>query len=169
MTRWSVIGAAALAITAVAPSATAQEMILGANLGVGSGAEGGDPGDGHVAFRRARSRIVGQLEMRVDDDKKNGIGGVIFAEIEPSASVGGSLRFLRWLTPRFIGFAGLTGAAAPHTLFGGEIGLQDQVSFGQTLGMFVEPSFAALPLGTDLPQDHVLLWGLISVGIHADL
>jgi hypothetical protein len=36
-------------------------------------------------------------------------------------------------------------------------------------GLFLEPSFAVVPLGTDLPGDEVLLWGLVKVGFHADL
>ncbi len=169
MTRSCVTAAAVLAVLSIAPTSEAQELILGANIGAGSGVEGGDPGGGHVRFRRARSRIVGQLEMRVDEDRKNGLGIVVFAEIEPSAAVGGSLRYLRWLSPNVYGFAGLTGAGAPHTLFGGELGAQFQIPLGKMLSVFVEPSFAALPLGTDLPQDHVLLWGLLSAGIHANL
>jgi hypothetical protein len=168
MTGKSVIGAAAaIALTLSAAPASAQELVLGANLGGASGVEGGDPGSGAMAFRRARSRIVGQLEMRVDDDKKNGMGAVVFAEVEPHASVGGSLRYLRFLSTTTYLFAGITGVGAPHTLFGGELGAQFHI--GDALGLFVEPSFAALPLGTDLPQDHVLVWGLLTLGIHANL
>jgi hypothetical protein len=160
---------AALAVVAVAGEARAQELVLGANLGGGTGIEGGDPGSGEMRFRRARSRIVGQLEMRMDEDKKNGLGFVVFAEIEPAASVGGSFRYLRWLSPNVYGFAGLTGVGAPRTLLGGEVGVQIQIPIDKTLSLFLEPSFAALPLGTDLPQDHVLIWGLFTLGIHANL
>jgi hypothetical protein len=170
MTAKSVMAAAAtLALTLWATAASAQELVLGANLGGGSGIEGGDPGSGEMRFRRARSRIVGQLEMRIDDDKKNGLGVVVFAEVEPAASIGGSVRYLRWLSPGTYLFAGLTGVGAPHTLFGGELGAHFNVPMGDAIGLFVEPSFAALPLGTDLPQDHVLVWGLLTLGIHANL
>ena len=169
MTGKCVMATAALLVLAFAGEARAQELVLGANVGGGSGVEGGDPGNGQMRFRRARSRIVGQLEMRIDDDKKNGMGFVFFAEVEPSASVGGSARYLRWLSPNLYLFAGITGAAAPHTLLGAELGMQLHVPMGDTLSVFVEPSFAALPLGTDLPQDHVLVWGLLTVGVHANL
>ncbi len=170
MTARSVIGAAAaLLLLALSTEAAAQELVLGANVGGGTGLEGGDPGSGQMRFRRARSRIVGQLEMRVDDDKKNGIGVAVFAEVEPAAGIGGSVRYLRFLGPHVYLFGGLTGVGAPHTLFGGELGAQVQIPMGETMGLFVEPSFAALPLGTDLPQDHVLVWGLLTMGIHANL
>ena len=65
------------------------------------------------------------------------------------------------------GFAGLTGVFAPHTLFGGEIGLQFRIPMSKGSSWFFEPSFAALPLGTDLPGDRVLFWCLLSTGIHA--
>ena len=171
MTRGGVIVASLTfaALTAVAGGARAQELVLGANLGGGTGIEGGDPGGGEVRFRRARSRVVAQLELRENDDMKNGLGFVAFAEVEPATSVGGSARYLRWLGAHTYGFAGLTGVAAPHTLFGGEVGVQFQIQMAPVMGVFVEPSFAALPLGTDLPQDHVLVWGLLSLGIHANL
>jgi hypothetical protein len=107
--------------------------------------------------------------MRVDDDMKDGVVAMIFAEVEPHTGAGGSLRYARWLSPSVYGFAGLTGAFAPHTLFGGEVGVQIQIPIDKTLGVFFEPSFAALPLGTDLPADRVLLWGLLTAGIHANL
>jgi hypothetical protein len=122
-----------------------------------------------MGFRKARTRVVGQLELRDNSDMKNGLAFVAFAEIEPSSSVGGSARYLRYLTPRFYGFAGLAGTIAPHTLFGGELGAQLQIPLGSLLGLFVEPSFAAMPFGSDLPEEHVLVWGLVTVGIHANL
>ncbi len=170
MTGKSVIAtAAALALASWTAAAAAQELVLGANVGGASGVEGGDPGGGEMRFRRARSRVVGQLELRIDDDKKNGMGLVVFAEVEPAASIGGSVRYLRWLSTGTYLFAGVTGVGAPRTLFGGELGAQFHVSMGDTVGLFVEPSFAALPLGTDLPQDHLLVWGLLTLGIHANL
>jgi hypothetical protein len=169
MTRTRVSAAAAVVIALLAHDARAQELVLGGEIGGASGLEGGDPGGGSVRFRRARSRIVGSLEMRVDDDLKDGMVAMIFAEIEPHAGAGGSLRYARWLSPNVYGFAGATGAFAPHTLLGGEIGVQIQIPIDKTLGVFVEPSFAALPLGTDLPTDHVLLWGYLTLGIHANL
>jgi hypothetical protein len=170
MTRRCVSFAAAVAAAVlVAHPALALELVLGGELGGGAGVEGGDPGGGDVRFRRARTRIVGALEMRVDDDMKDGVIAMLFAEVEPHTGAGASLRYARWLSPNVYGFAGLTGAFAPHTLFGGEVGVQIQIPIDKTLGVFVEPSFAALPLGTDLPADRVLLWGLLSAGIHANL
>jgi hypothetical protein len=35
--------------------------------------------------------------------------------------------------------------------------------------LFLEPSFSALPLGSDLPEDSVLFWALLNVGINVRL
>jgi hypothetical protein len=64
----------------------------------------------------------------------------------------------------------LVGVVAPHTLFGGGFGLRIFMP-GEVAGAtwFVESSLTALPLGTDLPGDEVLVWGLLTLGLHAPI
>jgi hypothetical protein len=139
------------------------------SAGLGTGVEGGDPGTGQTSWRRARTRIVGGIDLRTDENQSDGMGFRAFAEIEGRGSIGGELRYTRWITPRLGAFAGFTGTIAPETLFGGGFGAHLSIPLGKRVGLFIEPAFQALPLGSDLPSKSVLLWGLLSVGINVGL
>jgi hypothetical protein len=168
MTRWSVILATLALVLSVAKAARAQGVVAAGELGVGTGLEAGDPGTGKTTFHRARTRIFVGVDTRLSDDRAERLGFVVFADLEPHTGLGGSVRYLHFLGKHAVGFVGLTGAIAPHTLFGGEAGLKFVIGGGD-LKFFLEPSIAALPLGTDLPTDRVLLWGLLALGVHAEL
>jgi hypothetical protein len=143
---------------------------MGGHFGLASGVEAGDPGVGQTRFRAARLRLIAGIDTRVDEDPNQGMGFLVFSEVSPHQSLGGELRYLRWFNPHLIGFVGATGVLAPKTLLGGDFGLQFHMPFdsaGTTL--FVEPSFSAIALGTDLPGDKMLIWGLVSFGIHSNL
>ena len=149
--------------------AAAQKLMLGGSAGVASGVEGGDAGSG-TQFRRARTRFELTVDGRNDEDKRIGLEARVFAEIEPHASLGGGVRFVYWLSPTFTAGAGALVDIFPHSLVGADFALQFRLPVPRpTLRLFVEPSFAVIPLGTDLPDDRPILWGLLKVGIHADL
>ncbi len=168
MTRLGVILATLIVALTISRAAFAQGAVAAAELGLGTGFEAGDPGTGTTTFHRARTRLFVAADLRLSDDKAERLGLMAFGDIEPHTGLGGSARYLHFLGKHAVGFVGLTGALAPHTLFGGEAGLKFVVG-GSDLKFFVEPSFAVLPLGTDLPTDKVLLWGLLGLGIHAEL
>jgi hypothetical protein len=170
MTLRTVTIMAVAATAMLAPTtAHAQKLLLGGSVAYAGGVEGGDGGLGVTAFRRARSRVVVAVDGRIDEDPDQGLQVVGWVEVEPMATVGGELRYLRWLNPRIAGFVGGTVAIAPHNLLGGDVGLQFYFPSRDNFGVFVEPSFAAVPFGSDLPSDRMLLWGLISIGLHAKL
>jgi len=160
----------ALAVMLATSGAYAQQLLMGGQLGASAGLEAGDPGVGETRFRPARIRVHAGLDTRVDEEPNQGLGFIVFSEVTPHLSLGGELRYLRWFNPHLIGYVGATGVLAPKTLAGGTFGVQFHTSFdsaGTTL--FLEPSFSVLPLGTDLPGDKMLIWGLLSVGIHSNL
>ena len=66
-------------------------------------------------------------------------------------------------------FAGATGTITPETLFGGVIGGRYLLSIGKRAGIYIEPSFSVLPLGSDLPGDTPLYWALLSAGVRLGL
>jgi hypothetical protein len=167
MTRLSVIFATLALLLCASRTATAQ-VVAAAELGVGGGLEAGDPGTGKTTFHRARTRIFVAGDALMSDSRVERIGVMVFADIEPHTGLGGSLRYQHFLGKHAVGFVGLTGAIAPHTLFGGEAGLKFVLG-GKDMKFFLEPSIAALPLGTDLPTDRVLLWGLVGLGVHFEL
>jgi hypothetical protein len=168
MTRWIVIASTAVAVGVLPLPARGQQLLLSGDFAVASGVEGGDTGTGATALRRARTRIEAGGETRTDEDSIESFGLRAFAEVEPHTSLGGEVRYVRWLAPMFSGFAGFTGVIAPHTLFGAVAGADFYIPLGKSISIFIEPSFAALPFGTELPSDHVLIWGLLSVGVRGN-
>jgi hypothetical protein len=167
MTRSIVMITTALMVAAVVPSARAQNLLFSGEVGLASGVEGGDPGTGTTEFRRARTRLAAGADTRSDENPVESLGLRAFVEIEPHTSLGGEVRYIRWLGEHFTGFAGFTGTLAPHTLIGALVGVQAYIPLGR-VSLLIEPSFSALPFGSDLPTDHLLLWGLLCVGIRGD-
>jgi hypothetical protein len=167
VTRLTVIFATVALVLSIARTSSAQ-VVAAAELGVGGGLEAGDPGTGKTTFHRARTRIFVGVDTLLSDSRVERLGLVAFADIEPHTGLGASVRWIHFLGKHAVGFVGLTGALAPHTLFGGEAGMKFVLGGGD-VKFFLEPSIAALPLGTDLPSDKVLLWGLVGLGVHLEL
>lgn len=131
--------------------------------------EGGNPGDGSVSWHRARTRAVVGLDLAADEEAYQALNFRAFVELEHRATLGASLHYAYWLNPSVGLFGGFTGVIAPKTLVGVEAGATFVIPMGKTLGIFIEPSLAALPLGSDLPSDSVVIWGLLSAGVRLSL
>jgi hypothetical protein len=159
---------AALGLLGLAREAKAEELLMDGNFGLGTGLEGGDPGTG-MEWRRARLRVLGGVDWRSDEEMADAFGLRAFVEVEKRASVGAEVRYERWMARDFGVWAGLTGTIAPETLFGGGFGCTAIIPFGKKVGLFIEPSFQAMPLGSDTPGDSVLIWGLLSAGVRFGL
>jgi hypothetical protein len=138
-------------------------------VGLGTGLEGGNPGDGSVSWHRARTRATVGLDLAVDEAAYQAFGFRAFVELEHRATLGASLHYAYWLNPSIGLFGGFTGVIAPKTLVGVEAGATFVIPLGKRLGIFIEPSLAALPLGSDLPSDSVVIWGLLSAGVRLSL
>jgi len=148
--------------------AKAEELLMDGNFGIGSGLEGGDPGTG-LTWRRARFRVLGGVDLRSDEGPADALGLRAFVEVEKRASVGAEVRYERWMARDFGVWAHLTGTIAPESLFGGGFGCTAIIPFGKKVGLFIEPSFQAMPLGSDTPDDEVLIWALLSAGVRFGL
>lgn len=169
MTRRCVTLATA-AMMLAARSARADEPVLGGQVSLGTGIEGGEAGDNSgTLLRRARTRLAAAVDVRSSADRAQAFMVVGFAEVEPHTSFGGELRYLRALGARFDGFLGVTGTLAPHVLYGADVGARFHVPIGRTMSAFFEPSFSVIPFGTDLPSDKPIFWTLFSFGVRADL
>lgn len=167
MTRWSVSVTTLLFALLVARSAAAQRLVTGGGIGIGSGLQRSDLLVDKL-FQRARTRIIAPFDFRNDEDMSQGLGLVLLFEAVPKVSVGVEARYIRWLGKVVSGFVGVPAVIAPKSLVGVDIGVDLNFPLGKAgISLFVEPSVAAMPLGTDLPGDHVLLWVLVSAGIHA--
>jgi len=153
----------------LAPPARAEGYLTDGSFGLGGGFEGGDPGTGRLAYHRARLRILTGIDLRDDAARSDALGFRAFVELEKRGSVGAEVRYERWLTRTVGVYGGLTGTLAPETLFGGGVGATVVIPFGTRVGLYLEPSFQALPVGSDLPRGTVLIWGLFSAGIQLGL
>lgn len=149
----------------MARPAHAEGYLLDGDFGLGTGIEGGDKGLGTYGFRRARLHITTGLDLRDDESQSDALGFRAFVELEKRGSLGAEVRYERWLTRNMGAYGGLIGAVTPNTLFGGTVGMTIVMPFGKRAGLFLEPSFSALPVGSDLPSSTPLVWVLFSVGL----
>ncbi|HEX4335191.1 MAG TPA: hypothetical protein VH062_04715 [Polyangiaceae bacterium] len=138
-------------------------------VGLGSGLEGGSPRDGSVSWHRARTRAMVGLDLAVDEDGYQAFGFRGFVELEHATTVGASLHYTFALSKKVGLFGGFTGVIAPETLVGVEAGSTIVFPLGKTLGIFLEPSLAALPLGSDVPSGSVVIWALLNAGLRFGL
>jgi hypothetical protein len=158
----------ATAILLAAP-AQAEGYMYESFLGLGTGFEGSDAGTGHLHWQRARFRISGGVDLRNDEDMAQGFGFRGAVELEKRGSVGGEVRYSRWLGRGFGAYVGGIGTIAPETLLGGTAGATFLIPLGPKGGLFLEPSLSALPLGSDLAGNSVLFWGLLTLGVNVRL
>jgi hypothetical protein len=149
--------------------ARAEGYLMDGDFGLGSGFEAGDSGAGTLAWRRARLRITTGIDLRDDESQSDALGFRAFAELERRGAVGAEVRYERWLTHNVGVYGGLTGTVTPETLFGGGVGATVVIPFGKRAGLFLEPSFDVLPVGSDLPSHTPLVWLLFSAGIKLGL
>ena len=138
-------------------------------VALGTGLEGADPGSGNLEWQRARTRIIAGFDLRSDEAEQESLGLRAFAEIEQRGGIGGEARYSRWLGRWLGGYMHLTGTVAPETLFGGGVGATFVLPVGRRFGFSLEPAFAALPLGSDLPDGSVLMWATLSLGVRVGL
>ncbi len=153
----------------LASSAHAEGYLVDGNFGLGTGLEGGDTGTGKLGWRRARLHITTGIDLRDDEDEADALGFRAFAEIEKRATLGGEARYERWISHNVGAYGGVIGVVTPETLFGGTVGADVVIPFGKRAGLFLEPSFSVLPVGSDLPSSGPLLWFLFSAGIKLGL
>ena len=149
----------------LAKPAHAEGYLFDGDFGLGSGIEAGDKGLGSYGFRRARLHITTGVDLRDDESQSEALGFRAFVELEKRGALGGEVRYERWLTRTVGVYGGLIGSVTPYTLFGGTVGATVTIPFGKRAGLFLEPSFSALPVGSDLPSSTPLVWVLFSAGI----
>jgi hypothetical protein len=145
--------------------ARAEGWLMDGVFAVGTGLQGGDPGNGSVAWRRARTRVFSGIDLRYDESKANGMGFYGFSEIEQQPSLGFEIRYQHWWTPTISFHGGFLGVLFPETLIGMGVGARLGFPIGKKATLFLEPGFAAFPIGSDLPENNVVLWGTLSGGI----
>jgi hypothetical protein len=148
--------------------ARAEGWMYQGTFGVGTGLEGGNAA-GSMSWQLARLRLSAGVDLRSDEDQEQSFGFRGVFELQKRGSIGAEVRYSRWLGKGFGAYAGVIGTFAPETLVGATLGTTILIPFGKRGGLFLEPSFSALPLGSDLPGDSILFWGLLTVGVNVNL
>lgn len=167
--RSSLAAPVLLGLTAIASPAAAEGWMVDATAALGTGFEGGDPGSGEMTWGRARTRLVAGFDLRSDEAENDAYGFRAFAELEQRGGIGGEARYSRFLGRAIAGSVFATGTVAPETLFGGGVATTFMIPFGPRFAVAVEPAFAALPVGSDLPEGSVLLWATLTLGVRLGL
>jgi hypothetical protein len=147
----------------------AQRWLVDGVAGVGTGLEGGDSSGNGGEWQRARTRIVAGFDLAIDESVYQAWGFRAFVELERRTDFGAELRYQRWISDTVGAHIELVGVIAPETLFGGGIGATLLFPLNDDLDLYLEPKVDALPLGSDLPGDSVLIWLLLNGGIRFDL
>lgn len=137
-------------------------------LGVATGLEAADTGTG-IGWQRARTRLILGADIGNPEDGPEAYGVRTFIELERSLALGVELGYVRWFTPRFSLFFGGVGVLAPRTLFGGTAGANYVFPLGERAGIALFTSLSALPLGNDRPDNGVVVWGLLGIGLRGKL
>lgn len=145
--------------------AAAEGWLTNGVFALGTGLQGGDPGTGTVAWSRARTRVLAGIDLRSDESDSNGMGFYGFAEIERRPSFGGEVRYERWWTKTVAFHASILGLVAPESMVGLGVGARFGFPIGKKVTLFLEPGFAAFPVGSDLPGNSVIVWGTLAGGV----
>ncbi len=165
--RAFVAGLLAVATSAIADPAGAQQWVVGANADIASGISGGGPEN--PVLERARTRLRLGADLRVDEFPKDIYSIAMVAEVEPHASLGLDLRYNRQLSPRIVVDVGAIGLIFPESLVGPVAGLRYGIPMSPKMRLTIGPEVNVFVIGTDLPSDSVVWQILLDVGVHLDL
>jgi len=144
-------------------SAHAQEASFAGAVDAKSGIEGG--GSGHAAgVRRARTTLEIGAEAWIDESPADHLAVGAVVELEPRASVGAALRYLRLLGEMFSCQVGAIGIIAPKYMIGLTAGMAFRPHLGERVSLSLGPSINAYVLGSDLPEDRVLWQAVLAAG-----
>lgn len=162
-----VLSAAACAVTLSATStALAQKLLIDGVIAVHSGLEGADPGFGVVEWQRQRLRLQLGAEWSSSESKKHALGLYGLFELERSGSFGAEFRYRTWMNKSVGAFVGPVAILRPQSLFGVQAGVTFALPLGDDFALFAEGSFAAFPLGSDLPHSGaIIMWASLGVGL----
>ena len=156
-----------IAALLAARSASAQQYVLGGSAELASGLAGGGPNGG--VLERARTRLRLAVDFRVDEFPKDIVAVGILAELEPHASFGLDVRYVRSLSRKIDVNAGGIGIFFPESLIGPSCGLHYHLTLSRTVDLVVGPEIDVFVVGSDLLNNSIVWQGLLQAGVHVDL
>ena len=168
MTR-SGLAAAWLAVACAATwtaDASAQQYLIGANLGLSSGIEGGGALGG-LDMARLRMRLG--ADLRIDESPDDILEFGLLAELLPKSGFGADVRYERAASDRFFVDAGALAILAPASLYGVCAGLTYRLPISKRTQITLGPEADFFFLGTDLPDGTVIWQVRVQGGVRVDL
>jgi hypothetical protein len=155
----------ALCVLGWSVRARAQEYLMGADMGISSGIEGGGQ---PPQTRLTRTRLRLGADLRVDEDPEDILEFGALAELAP-AGFGADIRYAHTAGDHFVFDAGVLAILAPHSLYGVGAGITYRLPLSKGMQFTVGPEADFFFLGTDLP-DGVVIWQLrVQGGLRVDL
>lgn len=126
-------------------------------------------GSGAVrGVRRTRSTLRAGAEVWVDERPADRVAMSALVEIEPRATVGADLRYMRLFGDISL-HAGAVGIVAPNWMMGTTFGGAYRWKFKKRFALNVGPTMNVYFYGGDLPKDQVLWQAMLSLGLRAAL
>jgi len=152
-------------ITAWTTSASAQEYLIGADMGISGGLEGGGQ---PPQMRLTRTRLRLGADLRIDESPDDILEFGALAELAP-AGFGADLRYARMAGEHFVLDAGILAILVPESLYGVGAGLTYRLPISKRTQITLGPEADFFFLGADLP-DGVVIWQIrLQGGIRVDL
>lgn len=162
--RLGLAGFACVAAFLWAQVACAQEAVIAGAFDIMSGLEGG--GSGHASgVRRARTTLRFAAEGWVDESPEHVFSVGALVELEPRASIGADLRYMRLAGDSFVFHVGGTAIIAPKHMIGASFGVGYRLALGETFKLNVGPTANIYFAGADLPEGQVLWQGMLGAGV----
>jgi hypothetical protein len=139
----------------------AQSYQPGGFVEIATGFAGGGPKP--ILFDRARTTLHFGGDLRTDPTSMDGVSAGAIVEIEPHASFGATLHYLRWVTPHIWLGIGAEAILAPNTLVGVSALANFEIPFDNKFGLLFGPQFVVFFGGSDLPSQDPI-WQLMLRG-----
>ncbi len=147
-----------------ARGASAQQLVISAGPDIMMGIEGG--GSGYAAgVRRTRTTLRFAAEGFIDESPDNIFAAGVLVEMEPVASVGADLRYMRSFAEQFQFHGGATAIIAPKHMIGATFGFAWRYPLSESVHINLSPTANVYFVGADLPGSSVLWQGIVAGGV----
>jgi hypothetical protein len=125
-------------------------------------------GKGIFLAQRSRTQVRLGATLRLDGLPRDALFVAALVEVEPRPSLGFDVQWAHHVLPVLSVQAGVTGVAAPETLFGVTGGARLRIPLGSRFRITAGPQVSGYFLGGDLPDGSVIVQTLLLLGTHVD-
>ena len=167
----------ALAVFAASSAARAEDKAEGRPDGkpeIGVFFEGGSGvalggGDGYMVVQRARTELYLGGTLKLEELPNQEFSVALVADVEPRIALGIEGQWGFWANKSLLFEAGPSAFFVPETLFGVTGGMRVRVALGKTFSLLPGVKFNGYFAGSDLPNNGVIVSGMLVLGIHAEI